>query len=391
MACCEDHGRGIWRWVGSSHVGRSATHNHWWPRWQERQPPWCPQTLAARRIGRACWLALLSFHGLMLHDVVCTDVNGLDWAAAGVGSSVVPRAPVAAAVVAGTISQRHLVLLPPGTPQTAFARHKPPILGIPTSLGRRCAALEQSQNSRGLALVGRCHSPAASSPSGCSMIARAALLLGLALLAHCQPIPPQCDPAALAKPTNVSFLGPARTITVGEGGGTDAPPRPPPPPPPFSSAAATTVLGERPQNCRPSLAWSSAASGIAYNYHQFGKATSRPALVLVQGLGTTQYGWPLEVGIAMRICGEDTPRCVGLSSLSQRETQAFKRCPTRAGPAPALFPLQALQELATTRQVIIFDNALVGLSGAPYNCAGLLKALFLLCQVWVKDSSAAAV
>ncbi|KAI7840669.1 hypothetical protein COHA_005591 [Chlorella ohadii] len=74
-------------------------------------------------------------------------------------------------------------------------------------------------------------------------------------------------------PTIVSFLGPARSVKV--------------------------------------------ASGINFNFHLFGNTkANKPPLVMIMGLGTTQYGWSLE----------------------------------------------ALQELAKTRQVLIFDNALTGFS-----------------------------
>lgn len=48
-----------------------------------------------------------------------------------------------------------------------------------------------------------------------------------------------------------------------------------------------------------------AASGIAFNYHLFGNAQStRPPLVMIMGLGTTQYGWSLEVGRVARATGK---------------------------------------------------------------------------------------
>ena len=41
------------------------------------------------------------------------------------------------------------------------------------------------------------------------------------------------------------------------------------------------------------------AGAINYTYHRFGKQDSdKPPLVLIQGLGTTQYGWPLAVSAA---------------------------------------------------------------------------------------------
>ncbi|KAL4432161.1 hypothetical protein ABPG77_005923 [Micractinium sp. CCAP 211/92] len=56
---------------------------------------------------------------------------------------------------------------------------------------------------------------------------------------------------------------------------------------------------------------------ILYSYHRFGKAgSSRPALVLIQGMGATQYGWPATM----------------------------------------------LEDIAKTREVVIFDNILAGLT-----------------------------
>ncbi len=54
------------------------------------------------------------------------------------------------------------------------------------------------------------------------VLVRLLLVALLPLLANCQPLPPQCDPAKFAMPTIVSFLGPARSVKVG------APPPPPP-------------------------------------------------------------------------------------------------------------------------------------------------------------------
>ncbi|PRW56760.1 alpha beta hydrolase [Chlorella sorokiniana] len=116
------------------------------------------------------------------------------------------------------------------------------------------------------------------------VLVRLLLLALLPLLANCQPIPPQCNPARFASPTIVAFLGNARSVKV--------------------------------------------ASGISYNYHLFGNAAStKPPLVMIMGLGTTQYGWSLDVSL--------------LGGLVRKV---------------------ALQELAKTRQVLIFDNALTGFS-----------------------------
>ena len=47
------------------------------------------------------------------------------------------------------------------------------------------------------------------------VLVRLLLVALLPLLANCQPLPPQCDPAKFAMPTIVSFLGPARSVKVG--------------------------------------------------------------------------------------------------------------------------------------------------------------------------------
>lgn len=73
------------------------------------------------------------------------------------------------------------------------------------------------------------------------------LLSLLPLLASGQAIPPQCDPKAFAKPTIVTFLGPARSLTVGA-----SPPLPLLPPLRYI-AAASAGLAPVPEMFRLSL------------------------------------------------------------------------------------------------------------------------------------------
>lgn len=89
------------------------------------------------------------------------------------------------------------------------------------------------------------------------------------------------------------------------------------------------------------------AGDILYSYHRFGKAgSSRPALVLIQGMGATQYGWPATVSGRQRQ-GSETCTCT--------EVELMQTCTSTCS--------QMLEDIAKTREVVIFDNILAGLTG----------------------------
>ena len=81
------------------------------------------------------------------------------------------------------------------------------------------------------------------------VLVRLLLLALLPLLANCQPIPPQCNPAKFAQPTMVTFLGPVRSVKVG------APPPPAPPPACRHRPAATGLPSPSRRCCEPGGCW----------------------------------------------------------------------------------------------------------------------------------------
>lgn len=112
-------------------------------------------------------------------------------------------------------------------------------LGLPTL----CSPLNLAAN-RPLShrfILNRC--PAAEVSPVNMVLVRLLLLALLPLLANCQPIPPQCNPAKFAQPTIVTFLGPARSVKVG------APPPPAPPPDCRHRTAATLPPLLRARGC----------------------------------------------------------------------------------------------------------------------------------------------
>lgn len=87
------------------------------------------------------------------------------------------------------------------------------------------------------------------------VLVRLLLLALLPLLANSQAIPPQCNPAKFAAPTLVTFLGPARSVKVGE---------PPPPlaaPPPVLPWAVPRACASVPACSLQRLPWPHAADG----------------------------------------------------------------------------------------------------------------------------------